>query len=54
MIFEPLTFNGKVKIPLKHEDIMDADVYEEVWLPLGDDMETDLIHLLEQGRIKKG
>ncbi len=53
MRIEPLSLNGKIRIPLQFEDVTDADVYEEVWLPLGDDKEIDLFHLLEQGRIKK-
>lgn len=53
MRIEPVSYKGKVNIPLQYDDVTDADVYEEVWLPLGDDKETDLFHLLEQGRIRK-
>ena len=51
---EPLGFvNNRIKIPLKSDDIRDENVYEEVWLPVGDDKETDILSLLEQHRVKK-
>lgn len=54
MRIEPVSYKGKkVNIPLNYEAVADADVYEDVWLPLGDDKEVDLFHLLEQGRIRR-
>ncbi len=51
--FVPLIYiNGKVQIPLKVEDVLDENIYENVWLD-SDDKETDIIHLIEQNRISK-
>ncbi|NLB88504.1 MAG: hypothetical protein GX790_04660 [Syntrophomonadaceae bacterium] len=50
--FEPINYvRGKAKIPLRIEDIMDYDVYEDMWLE-NDDKETDIRHLIEQNRIR--
>ncbi len=38
---------------LKPEDILDQAVYENTWLPIGDNKQMDLHHLIEQGRIGK-
>ncbi len=48
MRIKPLTVEGRIGIPLKLEDVIDADVYEDVWLPLGDNIESDLNRLREQ------
>ncbi len=51
--FKPLNFiNGKVRIPLQPEDVLDEDIYEDMWLD-GDDKEADIMHLLEQNRFRK-
>ncbi len=51
--FSPLIYiNGKVQIPLKLEDVLDENIYENVWLD-SDDKETDIIHLIEQNRISR-
>ncbi|CFX63961.1 Uncharacterized [Syntrophomonas zehnderi OL-4] len=39
---------------LKLEVIQDQSVFEDVWLPIGDDKEADVAHLIAQGRIRKG
>ena len=50
--FEPLNFiNGNVRIPLRLEDVLDENIYEEMWLD-GDDKEADILYLIEQGRIR--
>lgn len=50
--FAPINYiNGKVRIPLKLEDLRDDNVYEEMWLD-GDNKEEDIQHLIEQNRIK--
>lgn len=55
MRIEPVSYNGKkVNIPLRYDAAADVDIYEEVWLPFGDDKEVDLFSLLKQGRIRKG
>jgi hypothetical protein len=33
------------------EEGYDHDVYENVWLPVGDDKNVDIERLIEQGRI---
>lgn len=54
MRIEPVTYKGrKVNIPLRYDNAVDLDVYEEVWLPFGDDKEADLFNLLKQGRIRR-
>ncbi len=45
--------NHRVQIPLRTEDIMDENVYEDVWLPWGDNPETDIFRLMEQNRLSK-
>jgi len=35
------------------EDILDQAAFEKVGLPVGDDKEIDLEHLIAQGRIKR-
>jgi hypothetical protein len=52
--FRPISsIRGRMRFPLYMEDLMDENVYEDVWLPLGDDKETDVLRLLEQTRIRK-
>ncbi len=36
---------------LQTEDILDQAVFEKIWLPVGDNKEIDLDHLLDQDRI---
>ncbi|MGI5920198.1 MAG: hypothetical protein ACOX6I_00425 [Syntrophomonadaceae bacterium] len=38
---------------LTADDIKDANIYEDVWLDFGDDKYTDIMHLIEQGRIRR-
>jgi len=44
---------SKKHLKLTYEDIADNNVFEDVWLPLGDDKENDIMHLIQQNRIKK-
>jgi len=39
--------------PLSYDDVMDENVYENVWLFIGDDKVTDVSHLLQQNRLTK-
>lgn len=39
--------------PLYLEDVRDENVYAEVWLDVGDDKFSDVIHLIEQKRLNK-
>ena len=39
--------NNRIKIPLRVEDILDEDVYKDVWLPL-DNKESDISHLINK------
>lgn len=49
--FEPINYiSGKVKIPLKLEDLRDEQVYEEMWLD-NDNKEEDIGQLIGQNRI---
>ncbi|MDD3022438.1 MAG: hypothetical protein PHE26_00850 [Syntrophomonadaceae bacterium] len=43
----------KRETTLNKEDIWGENVYEEVWLPFGDERENDIQSLLQQGRIVK-
>lgn len=38
---------------LSKEDIWGENIYEEVWLPFGDERENDIQSLLQQVRISK-
>ncbi|HOQ08716.1 MAG TPA: hypothetical protein PLG09_01175 [Syntrophomonadaceae bacterium] len=52
--YEPLSFiRYRLRSTLDREDVLDEDVYDDVWLPLGDDKETDIHRLLKQHRIRK-
>ncbi len=49
--FEPINYvDGKARIPLRIEDVMNYNVYEDVWLD-NDDKESDITHLIEQNRL---
>ncbi|MFY9119657.1 MAG: hypothetical protein ACOXZ6_07810 [Syntrophomonadaceae bacterium] len=51
---EPLSsFRKRLRSSLQREDVLDENVFEEMWLPYGDDKETDIHRLLEQHRIRK-
>lgn len=41
------------QVVLQPEVILDQTVFENVWLPVGDDKDTDVAHLLSQGGISK-
>ncbi|NLO20516.1 MAG: hypothetical protein GX119_00745 [Syntrophomonadaceae bacterium] len=49
---KPISYHqNRVQIPLRAEDLLDENAYEEVWLPWGDSPETDIYRLLEQNRL---
>jgi len=51
---EPLySLTRKIRRPLDIDDIRDENVYEDTWLPFGDDKETDVLRLIQQNRISK-
>lgn len=51
---QPIDYiDHRVKLPLRAEDLLDENVYEEVWLPSGDNPETDIFRLMEQYRLSK-
>ncbi|HQA08169.1 MAG TPA: hypothetical protein PLM20_06270 [Syntrophomonadaceae bacterium] len=51
---EPISsLRSRLRNTLNREDVMDENIYEEVWLPFGDDKETDIQRLVEQHRIRK-
>jgi len=51
---EPLSsLRSRLRNTLDREDVLDEDVYEDVWLPFGDDKETDINRLMEQHRLRK-
>jgi len=39
------------KTKLEYQDILDLDIYQNVWLPVGDEKQIDVQRLIEQGRI---
>lgn len=46
--------NRKAKLSALRADlILDQSVFENVWLPVGDDKDADVAHLIAQGRIRK-
>lgn len=52
--WEPLAnVRNKLRGSMQHEDLLDENVYEDVWLPFGDDKETDINRLIEQHRIRR-
>ncbi|MGI6421908.1 MAG: hypothetical protein ACOX0N_06865 [Syntrophomonadaceae bacterium] len=49
---KPLSYHqNRIQIPLRAEDLLDENVYDEVWLPWGDDPESDIYRLMEQNRL---
>ena len=51
--FEPVSdYYKKMIFPLSSEDLLDENVYEEMWLPL-DDKYMDIRNLIDQNRIEK-
>jgi hypothetical protein len=49
---KPLSYHqNRIQIPLRAEDLLDENVYDEVWLPRGDDPESDIYRLMEQNRL---
>ncbi len=51
---KPINYiNHRVQMPLRAEDILDENVYEDVWLPSGDNPQTDIFRLMEQNRLSK-
>lgn len=51
---EPLNYiNNRIKLPEKNEANDNENIYENVWLPVGDDKESDIFSLLQQNRIRK-
>lgn len=51
---EPLSLvRHQLRSSLREDDLLDENVFEEVWLPFGDDKETDIHRLVEQHRIRR-
>lgn len=51
---EPLSsFRNRLRNSLYGEDLLDEIVFEEMWLPYGDDKETDIHRLVKQHRLRK-
>ncbi|NLW91595.1 MAG: hypothetical protein GXY34_08355 [Syntrophomonadaceae bacterium] len=49
---EPLKYvNRRLGFPADEEPFPGGDIYEEVWLPVGDEKEADIMHLLQQNRL---
>jgi hypothetical protein len=50
---EPLNYlNRRLRLSSNIEDLEPEDAYEELWLPTGDDKESDVQNLLRQNRIR--
>lgn len=48
---EPLKYvNRRLGFP-SEDTYQGEDIYEEVWLPVGDEKESDIHHLLQQNRL---
>jgi len=48
----PLNYvNHRLGFPADEETYLGEDVYEEVWLPFGDEKEADITHLIQQNRL---
>ncbi|HHW62009.1 MAG TPA: hypothetical protein GX404_08905 [Syntrophomonadaceae bacterium] len=41
------------KVPLDLDDILDFDVYQNAFMPVGDDKQVDIERLIRQKRIHK-
>lgn len=41
------------QVILAPEVIKDENIYSQVWLPFGDDKETDITRLIKQNRIRE-
>lgn len=49
---EPIRdLNNRLRIPTTSHYIDDEDIYEDVWLPIGDDKEADIYSLIQQQRL---
>ncbi|MGE5390571.1 MAG: hypothetical protein ACM3PE_05845 [Deltaproteobacteria bacterium] len=49
---EPLKYvNRRLGFPAEEESYQGEDIYEEVWLQVGDEKEADIVHLLQQNRL---
>lgn len=49
---EPLKYvNRRLVFPADDSSYQGEDIYEEVWLPVGDEKGTDISHLLQQNRL---
>ncbi len=49
---EPLKYvNRKLRLPAGEFTNEPEDVYEELWLPVGDEKENDINHLILQNRL---
>ncbi|NLX02078.1 MAG: hypothetical protein GXY40_06060 [Syntrophomonadaceae bacterium] len=49
---EPIRdLNNRLRIPTTSHYLDEYDIYEEVWLPVGDDKEADIYSLIEQQRL---
>lgn len=49
---EPIRdLNNRLRIPTTSYYLDEYDIYEEVWLPVGDDKESDINSLIEQQRL---
>lgn len=47
--FEPIRdLNNRLRVPTTSYYLDDYDIYEEVWLPVGDDKVTDINRLIDQ------
>jgi len=49
---EPLKYvNRRLGFPIEENLYTGEDIYGEVWLPVGDEKEADITHLLQQNRL---
>lgn len=49
---EPLNYvNRRLGFPAEETIYSSEDMYEDAWLPVGDEKETDITRLLQQNRL---
>jgi len=51
---EPIRdLNNRLRIPTTSHYIDEEDIYEDVYLPIGDDKEADIASLIQQQRLRR-
>jgi len=52
--YEPIKdLYNRLRIPTTNHYLDEEDIYEEVWLPVGDNKDSDIISLIQQRRFHR-